>query len=144
MKKYTAIILLVILVVLLAILSLVYFVFQDKIPKNLSLVNNQKIIKILKNNADIQIYTKTNPDFKIESKEVLTKESIIAGQNGQNFKEVYQGLELEENRYIKIQLMNQSGNSGFVAVIDFNDNSVPKAFGLVLFEASASTIKNGQ
>ena len=43
---------------------------------------------------------KTFPDFKINNKEILTKESIMPGKMA-NFKEVYQGLELQNGRYMR-------------------------------------------
>ena len=80
-----------------------------------------------------------NPDFKINNKEILTKESIIAGQNGPNFKEVYQGLELQNGRYMRIDLINQAGDRGLIAVIDFKKQTVLKAYGIILLKSNGQT-----
>ena len=44
---------------------------------------------------------------------------------------------------MKINLINQIGSEGFIAVIDFSDSTVQKAFGLLLFQASANSLQNG-
>ena len=148
MKKNIVIIFSVVLVVLLVAIAFTYFISQNKNQKNqiedLSLVNNEEIINILKTDKDIESYTQKYSDFGISNKEILTKDSIIAGQSSENFQAVYSGLDLEDNRYMKVDLMNQAGSSGFVAVIDFKDKSVSKAFGILLFQASADAIQNGQ
>ncbi|MGA2417847.1 MAG: hypothetical protein ABSF55_01225, partial [Candidatus Staskawiczbacteria bacterium] len=78
-------------------------------------------------------------DKKIDKKEILTKESIVAGQNGPNFKEVYQGLELQDSRYMRVDLMNQAGDKGLITVIDFKNQTVPKAYGIVLLNINGQT-----
>ena len=83
----------------------------------------------------------THPDFTIQKKEILTEDSIAAGQNGQNFKEVYHGLELQDNRYMVVNLMNQAGDRGLIALIDFKTQSTIKAYGIILFKVGQS---NGQ
>jgi hypothetical protein len=112
--------------------------------KDLSSVSEQEIVKILKTNTDVQQYMQKFSDFTIKSKEILTKESILAGQAGQVFQALYYGLDLENNRYMKVELMNVAGSNGFITAIDFKNNSVPKAFGILLLQASAGAIQNGQ
>jgi len=116
-----------------------YFIFFEKSRvvenKDISELSDQDIVSFLETSQDAKEYMIKNPDFKIESKEILTQESILAGQNGLNFKEVYYGLEMENNRYIKINLMNGSGDNGLVAVIDYKEKTVPKAYGLLLIKA---------
>ncbi len=141
-------ILIILLVVLLLIVVCIYLIFQNKNSKsqikNLSAVSNEEIIKILETNKDIKNYTQKYSDFKIVDKEILTRDNILAGQNGQSLQPLYYGLALEDNRYMKVQLMDKTGSNGFFGVIDFKDKSVAKAFGILLFQASASAIKNGQ
>ena len=123
----------------LAILLLTYFVFlfnKNQNTKSLSLIKDIEIISRLEKNQISKSYLKNNNDFKIEKKIVLTKESILDGQNGKNFKEVYQGLELQDNRYMRVDLINQSGEKGLITVIDFKENDVPKAYRLLLLKAS--------
>jgi chaperonin cofactor prefoldin len=54
---------------------------------------------------------------------------------------VYIGLELEDTRYLKVQLMNASGREGYITVIDGNDSSVQKAFGMLLLQMSQQEIE---
>jgi hypothetical protein len=96
-----------------------------------------EIIKLLKTNTDSAEYMNKYVDFKIGEKTLLNKDSISAGQNGQNFQEVYQGLELEDNRYLRVDLMNSAGDWGLITVLDFKTKTVTKAFGLMLIDASA-------
>lgn len=119
------------------------FIYQNNQQKNirvrdLAYVGDDEIVKILKTNKDIAEYTQKYPDFKIESKEILTTEKIAEGQKDQNFAVVYYGLESQDGRYMKVQLMDQVGSHGFIGVIDFNDNKVLKAFGILLFQATAN------
>lgn len=141
MKKNVKIILIVILILI--AIAFVYFISIQERPglKDLSKITNQEIIEILKKDKDINSYTQKYPDFKIENKEILAKESILAGQNAENFREIYQDLELEDNRYLKVQLMDLSGSNGFFGVIDFKNNSVVKSFGILLFKTSAGAVK---
>jgi len=121
--------------------SFLFFIEKDFEKKDLLKISDFEIIKILKKDKDIKEYTQKYPDFKIESKEILTKESILTGQNAQDLKQIYEGLELENERYIKVQLMDLAGQNGFFGVIDFENNSVVKVFGILLFKASAESIK---
>ena len=84
-----------------------------------------------------------HPDYIIEDKIILTKESILAQRSGANFKEVYQGLEFQDNRYMRIDLINSAGDRGLVSVLDFKNNTVPKAYGIILLKVSQSQIQNG-
>lgn len=146
-RKTVLSIVLVVVLVMIVFIS-VYLVFQNKDlkkqQKDLSLISNEEIVEILKTDKDIEAYTQKYSDFKIISKEILTKDSILAGQNGQNLQPLYYGLELENDRYMKVQLMDRLGSNGFFGVIDSKDNSVTKAFGILLFQASAEAIQNGQ
>jgi hypothetical protein len=133
--------------IVLAVLLYFAFFFNFKgssiVKKDINTVTDAEIIEILKTNKDAAEYIKKYPDFKIVSREILTKDSILAGQNGKNFQPVYIGLVLENSRYMKINLINQIGSEGFIAVIDFSDSTVQKAFGLLLFQASANSLQNG-
>lgn len=125
----------IVFLILIAIVFVYFFSLQEgPEPKNLLEITNQEIIKILKQDKDINSYTKKYPDFKIENKEILTKESIFSGQNGESLKQLYENLELENDRYLKVQLMDLSGSNGFFGVIDFKNNSVVKAFGIILLK----------
>lgn len=111
------------------------FFFKNQTPKDLSKISDREIIGLLEKNQDSKEYIEKNKDFKIEEKIVLTKDSILEGQNTQNFKEVYQGLKLEDNRYLKVNLINLAGDNGLVSVIDFKDKKVLKAYGLILLKS---------
>lgn len=131
----------IILSVLIAIIIVVdilyFFMFFKNDNSNIQLQKtDEEIISVLNKNQDCKNYMQKNPDFKIQKKTVLTKESILEGQNGQKFKEIYIGLELQNNRYIMVNLINNAGNSGFIAVIDFEKNEVLKAYGMLLFNSS--------
>jgi hypothetical protein len=111
---------------------------------DLNSLTDQEIIEILKTNSDVSGYIARNPDFTIQSKEILTKDSILKGQNQNTFQPVYIALELEDNRYLKVQLMNAAGSEGYITVIDANDSSVQKAFGLLLLQMSQQQIEQGE
>jgi hypothetical protein len=108
---------------------------------DLNVLTDQQIVEILKTNADVADYISRNPDFGIQSKEILTKDSILTGQNQNTFQPVYIGLELEDNRYLKVELMNTAGREGYITVIDANDSSVQKAFGMLLLQMSQQEIE---
>jgi len=146
MNKKRIVILSVILIIFLIIISFSYFVLQKKKSpiKDLALLNNAEIISILKTNKDIKTYTQKYPDFKIATKEILAKNDIINGQNGQSLQPLYYGLELEDNRYMKVQLMDSAGSNGFFGIIDAKDSSVTKAFGILLFQTSANLIQSNK
>ncbi|MDD5606745.1 MAG: hypothetical protein PHN37_02690 [Candidatus Pacebacteria bacterium] len=112
-------------------------ILQD-IPENILELTREQIISLLETNEYSLKYIKSNPGFIIEEKIVLTKESILEGQNGINFKEVYDDLELEENRYLKIKLINQIGNKGMIVVLDLKTQTVPRAFHLLLIKTEIS------
>jgi len=142
MQNKKIILWIVVAVLLVVILIFGYLIFKNQSLKNQPinpfLAKDEEIISILKTNKDIEIYTEKYPDFKINNKVILTKDSILAGQNDQNFQPVYLGLDLEDNRYMKVDLMDQLGSNGFIGVIDFKNNSVTKAFGILLLQAQAS------
>jgi hypothetical protein len=135
-KKNTLIFFFAVLIILFAVAGL--FLYNQK-SQDLSNVSDSQIISLLQKNSDAGDYIKNHPDFKIQDKIILTKESIAAGQNAQNFKEVYQGLELQNNRYMKVDLINSAGDNGLIAVIDFKTETTPKAYGLILLKANGQT-----
>jgi hypothetical protein len=149
MKKNILIIFVLVLVILIALVGwFLYNKFASLHNKDLSKISDSQIISILEKNADVRDYVKVHPDFKIKQKEILTKESITAGQNGTSFKEVYLGLELQDNRYMRIDLINFSGDRGMITVIDFKNETVLKAYGIILLTETQAQVqaqsKNGQ
>lgn len=132
-KKNILIIFVVILVVLAAAIGL--FLYSQK-PQDLSKVSDDKIISLLNKNTDAKEYMQNHADFKIDEKEILTKEVITSRQNGAEFREVYQGLELQDNRYIRVKLINSAGDKGLVAVVDFKKQTAINAFGLLLLSGT--------
>jgi len=138
MKK-TGIIIFPIIILLIIISVCFFFSGKSNMPEDISKLTGQQIVSILQKNQDAKNYMQKYSDFKISAKTILARESILSGQQGQNFKEVYQGLELEDNRYLKVDLMNASGDRGLTAVIDYKDKSVPKAFGIILIKTNGQT-----
>ena len=110
-------------------------------PLDISKITEDQIIDLLGTNSDSKEYIEKYKGFKIEAKTPLTKESIVAGQNAGNFREVYQDLDLEDGRYLRADLMNAAGNWGLIAVLDLKTRSVLKAFGLMLVQANMQTDK---
>ncbi len=111
-------------------LGAVYFFLTQEM--GLSEMNDNTLIALLAKNYDVKEYMDANPGFKIAEKNILTGDMISAGQKGQNFNEVYQDLALEQNRYMRVDLINGSGDKGLITVIDFKTKTVVKAFGTVL------------
>ena len=132
-------IIITIIVLIIAVIAVLVFFFPKKelpeLPKETSEITNEEIIELLKENKDSLSYIERYPGFKIEAKTVLTKESILEGQEGPNFKEVYQDLSLEDNRYLRVDLMNSAGDKGLITIIDAKTKTVPKAFGILMIKA---------
>ena len=101
-------------------------------------ITDEQIIRLLKENKDSLEYITKYPNFKIEAKTLLTKESILSGQEGPNFKEVYQGLSLQDNRYLRVDLADATG---LITVIDTKTGTIPKVFGVILIRAGVNPAK---
>ena len=125
----------VILVVVILLIAGFVFVLKDRLFKDYSRITNEEIIALLKTNKDSLDYLEKYKDFRIEKKVVLTKTDILEGQKGENFREVYQDLSLEDNRYLKVDLMNKAGTNGLIAILDLKKKTVPKVFGLILLKS---------
>jgi hypothetical protein len=137
MKK-NAIYFYAILLAIVLIATADFFIYNQKSNEesyNISNVSDQQIISILSQNSDAVEYIKNHPDFRIQNKTILTKDAIIAGQNGVNFREVYQELDLQDNRYMRVDLTNVAGNKGLITVIDFKTKGVSKVYGILLLKA---------
>jgi hypothetical protein len=121
------------LILPLIILILIFFIiiYRQKRAKEFT---DDEIIQMLKNNSDATEYMKRNPDFKIVNKTLLTRETILKGQNATYFKEIYQNLLLEDNRYLKIDLMDFKTNHGLISIIDLKEGKVIKVYGIILIE----------
>jgi hypothetical protein len=124
-------------IIIFAVVAVFLFVFLYNLQNDISKISEKNIIKILQTNQDAKNYMQNYPDYKIDKKQILSKDDIIRGQNAQNFKEVYQSLELEDKRYIKVDLINSAGDRGMITVIDFKNKSVLKAYGIMLFKANS-------
>lgn len=129
-KKKIALLIIVILVI-----TGFVFIYKDKLLRKPSEISNEEIIALLRTDKDGLDYLENNQNFQIKKKSVLTETDIFEGQKGENFKEVYQGLSLENNRYLKVDLMNQQGTNGLIAVLDLKDSKILKVFGLLLFKS---------
>lgn len=103
--------------------------------KDIYKMQDKEIINVLKKNSNSNNFIKKYPDFKIEKKEILTKQGIIIAKDAQDFKEVYQNLELEDKRYLKIDLVNANNSSGLIAVLDFKKNQIIKVFDVLILES---------
>ncbi len=125
----------VILVLVILLITGFVFVLKDRLFNDYSEITEEEIIALLKTNKDGLNYLEKYNDFQIEKKVVLTKTDILEGQKGENFKEVYQDLSLENNRYLKVDLMNKTGNNGLIAILDLKNKTVPKVFGLILLKS---------
>ena len=140
MSKNTLIIIIVIAIVVIAGIVLFSQKKSEDLPEeialqeNISEITDEQIVELLKENKDSLSFVEKNKDFKIQFKAVLTKESILKGQEGSNFKEVYQDLSLEDNRYIRVDLINALANKGLIAVIDTKTKTVLKVFGKLLIK----------
>lgn len=134
MKKI-AIIIFCIIIFLALVLIVFIFPTRSKNPQDISLATDKAIISILAKDKNSNDYMQAHKDFIIQDKLILNKDSILAGQNGQNFKEVYQSLFSEDSRYMRVDLMNVAGDRGLVAVIDFKTGQTVKSYGIILLEA---------
>jgi hypothetical protein len=103
---------LIIFVVVIIFVALAGIFLYNQKPLDLSKVSDSQIISLLDKNPDAKEYMQSHPDFRIENKTILTKESILAGRNGPNFREIYQILELQDNRYMRVDLINSAGDKG--------------------------------
>lgn len=124
-------------IIIFAVLAVFWSLFNNYFQKNISELSDKDIIELLQKNQDAKDYMQNYPDYKVDKKAILSKDDIIQGQNAQNFKEVYQSLELEDKRYIKVDLINSAGDRGMITVIDFKNKSVLKAYGIMLFKANS-------
>ena len=93
----------------------------------------------MEENQDSLDYMERCKNFKIEKKTSLTKESILEGQKGKRFKEVYQDLSLEDNRYLRVDLINMTEDRGLIAVLDLKAKKVSKVYGLILLKSGIET-----
>lgn len=94
--------------------------------------DSPEIIDIIRQHKDAQSFINKYPDFKIQSKKLLTKEDITAGQNGKTFKELYNNLLMEDDRYVRVDLINGQGTRGLLSVIDVKEKVPVNVYGLVL------------
>jgi hypothetical protein len=136
MKKNSFIVFFAVLVIAVLVAIIIFFIYNQPTSwqtENLSLISDSQIISILKTSSDVQEYIKSHPDFKIDKKEILTKEGIITGSNGVNFREAYSGLSPEDGRYMRVDLTNQAGDRGMIIMIDFKKNEVVFSALLLLF-----------
>jgi len=125
----------IILVIVIIGFFIVFWLFS-KAPKQSipTSISDAEIMELLKKNEDSNDYINKHPDFKIQDKIVLSIEDITKGQVGPDFKEVYYGLALEDNKYMKIELMNTAGDYGMVAILDLKNNKVDRAYGKILLK----------
>lgn len=133
------IIVIAVIIILILVIAVIFFIksqsFQNQPAYDILGISQEEIVNLLKENKDSLVYIEKYPDFKIEKKTVLTRENILEGQNAKNFKEVYQDLDLEDNRYIQVELINKAGDRGLIAVLDFKKKEVINVFGLILLKA---------
>ena len=123
----------IILCILIAIV--IFFVLTQKSVvqnKENDIVSDQEIKDILRKNKDaseyLDLYEKTN----VKERVILSKEDILAGQQGETFKEIYEGLSLDDNKYMRVQLINEKGDRGIVSTIDLVKKEPVYVFGVIL------------
>ncbi|MCD6558232.1 MAG: hypothetical protein J7K31_04380, partial [Candidatus Aenigmarchaeota archaeon] len=91
------------------------------------------IKQILKQNNEVLGYMEKNPDYQVLNTSILSADEIREKQNGTQFRELYENLTLEDNRYVKVDLMGESGH-GLMTIIDLNKGEVVKVFGIILIK----------
>ena len=125
MKK----IVLILIAIIIILAAVVYFFPAGKKSNDLS---RQEITDILSKEKQGLEYIGKYPDFTIRAQEILTKDKITIGKNGKSFKELYNNLEMEDNRYERIDLVNAGGDRGLLAVIDMENRTPVNVYGLIL------------
>lgn len=124
----------VLIIAVIIVVAFAVFFLLKTANKNPAEISDEQIIALLKTNSDSLKYIENHPDFKIDKKVLLTKSSILDGQAGENFKEVYQDLEPIDSRYLRVDLINGQGDSGLITVLDIQNNTVLKAYALILLK----------
>ena len=120
---------LIVFVVLVGLLVLISSSRQDANPRT----SEEKLLEILKQNDEVAGYMEKNPDYQILNISILSADEIREKQNGTQFRELYENLTLEDNRYVKVDLMDKSGH-GLMTIIDLNKGEVVKVFGIILIK----------
>ena len=130
-RKNTIALVIILIIIIGAGLMLNKQLFRNK-TIDINQITKSEIIEILKTNPDSLEYINQYEDFDIINKTVLTKESILEGQNATKFREVYQNISLEDGRYLKVELMNKQKDRGLITVLDMKNKRVAKAYWLIL------------
>ena len=99
--------------------------------KDNNLASEKELINLLKKDDDVLAYINKYRSFRIENKNILSEEEIINKQNGQELKEVYQDINPENDRYVRVDLIDGSGSNGLIVVIDLKEQKVIKSFDII-------------
>ncbi len=133
----------IIIGVVIIIIAVVAFSLKTKFIKDKQEVSLEKeekeltreeIVSVLQQNEKGADYLEKNDVFEIGENKPLTKEDILKNQKEKRYKEIYQDLSPEDNKYSKVTLINEAGK-GLFLILDLNNQKVVEIHDLILLKA---------
>jgi len=128
MKK----VLLIILLLLLGGALLYYFTLTEEMEvteeeeaeeikaEEEEVITDEEMLEILEKDSTGLTFLEKYDNFRVSTKELLTKEKIEERKERGDFKEIFEPLLLEDERYLKVRLDDWEGGRGIIATIDLN------------------------
>ena len=96
-----------------------------------SVPSDIQVFDLLRSNSDSLEFLQKYPDSAVTNKTLLHGEDIINGLSGPRFKELYQNISVEDDRYVFVELSSGSDRS-LISILDLKEQKVTKAFWIIL------------
>ena len=84
-------------------------------------ITDEEMMGILKEDDTGLVFLGEYDNFQISTKEVLTKEKIERRKEEGDFKEIFEPLLIEDDRYLKVRLEDWEGGRGVIGTIDLKE-----------------------
>ncbi len=99
-------------------------------------ITREEIVEMLKTDEVGLAFLENYDGFKIERRELLSKEEIERRAIEGDYKEIYEDLSLEDDRYVMIRIAEREKNRGLVGTLDMEASVAVSLYNLFLINFS--------
>jgi hypothetical protein len=113
--------------------AFLYIVFTEKVEEEQKetekikavisdVIIDEEMLEIIRLDATGLTFLEGYDNFKISTKKLLNKEEIEKRKKEGDFKEIFEPLLIEDERYLKVRLDDWDGGRGIVGTIDIKES----------------------
>ena len=123
-----------VLIILIILLGAFFFYYSQnrEIENPEEVLNKEQITALLENNETGAEFMQNYGDFEVEKINPLTKEEIEERRIEGDYREMFEPLLLEDDRYVEMEVVSKERDLGLVSIVDLKEDEIVEIYYLFL------------